>query len=87
MERADALLVVGSSLMVYSGFRFCRMARASGKPIAAINLGRTRADDLLDIKIEESSERVLPLAVELLQQAQAGTERVTPSIQLDGGTL
>jgi NAD-dependent SIR2 family protein deacetylase len=85
MERADALLVVGSSLMVYSGFRFCRMARASGKPIAAINLGRTRADDLLDIKIEESSERVLPLAVELLQGAHP--ERVTPSIQLDGGTL
>jgi NAD-dependent SIR2 family protein deacetylase len=85
MERADALLVVGSSLMVYSGFRFCRMARAGGKPIAAINLGRTRADDLLDIKIEESSERVLPLAVELLQQAHP--ERVTPSIQLDGGTL
>ncbi|MBW8898405.1 MAG: NAD-dependent deacetylase [Massilia sp.] len=66
MERADALLVVGSSLMVYSGFRFCRMAQAAGKPMAAINLGRTRADELLDIKIEESAERVLPLALELL---------------------
>jgi NAD-dependent SIR2 family protein deacetylase len=87
MERADGLLVVGSSLMVYSGFRFARMARASGKPIAAINLGRTRADDLLDIKIEESSERVLPLVAELLARTGAGSERVTPSIQLDGGTL
>jgi NAD-dependent SIR2 family protein deacetylase len=68
MHRADALLVVGSSLMVYSGFRFCRMARESGKPIAAINLGRTRADDLLSLKIEESSEKILPHVQELLNQ-------------------
>jgi NAD-dependent SIR2 family protein deacetylase len=88
MERADALLVVGSSLMVYSGFRFCRMAQAAGKPIAAINLGRTRADDLLDIKIEESAERVLPLALDMLIKDSEQTERDnTPSIPLDGGIL
>jgi NAD-dependent SIR2 family protein deacetylase len=60
MEAADALLVVGSSLMVLSGFRFCRMAAASGKPIAAINRGITRADDLLNLKIDGSAERLLP---------------------------
>jgi NAD-dependent SIR2 family protein deacetylase len=60
MERADALLVVGSSLMVYSGYRFCRLAAAAGKPIAAINLGKTRADDLLSLKVEQSAERFLP---------------------------
>ncbi|UTW10505.1 NAD-dependent protein deacetylase [Marinobacterium rhizophilum] len=52
LARADAMLVVGSSLMVYSGFRFCRQAAALGKPIAAVNLGRTRADDLLNLKLE-----------------------------------
>jgi NAD-dependent SIR2 family protein deacetylase len=87
MDRADALLVVGSSLMVYSGFRFCRMAQAAGKPIAAINLGRTRADDLLDIKIEETAERVLPLALELLTKGSERAERDTSSIPLDGGIL
>ena len=87
MERADALLVVGSSLMVFSGFRFCRMAQAAGKPIAAINHGRTRADDLLDIKIEESAERVLPLALELLTRGSDQTDGDTPSIPLDGGIL
>ncbi|QNA99962.1 NAD-dependent protein deacetylase [Massilia sp. Se16.2.3] len=66
MEAADALLVVGSSLMVFSGFRFCRMARAAGKPIAAVNLGITRADELLSLKIEESAERLLPAAATLL---------------------
>lgn len=87
MERADALLVVGSSLMVYSGFRFCRMAQAARKPMAAINLGRTRADELLDIKIEESAERVLPLALELLTKGSDRTEGDKPSIPLDGGIL
>jgi NAD-dependent SIR2 family protein deacetylase len=85
MERADALLVVGSSLMVYSGFRFCRLAQAGGKPIAAINLGRTRADDLLDIKIEESSERVLPLALQLLGTGRHPGDM--PAIPLDGRHL
>ncbi|WLI91305.1 NAD-dependent protein deacetylase [Massilia sp. R2A-15] len=61
VEAADALLVVGSSLMVFSGFRFARMAAAAGKPIAAINLGITRADDLLTLKIDASAEEVLPL--------------------------
>lgn len=87
MEHADALLVVGSSLMVYSGFRFCRMAQAAGKPIAAINLGRTRADDLLDIKIEDSAERILPLALDLLNRGLEPAGGDTPSIQLDGGIL
>jgi NAD-dependent SIR2 family protein deacetylase len=67
MENADALLVVGSSLMVFSGFRFARMAAASGKPIAAINFGITRADDLIDLKVEASAEVILPRVAALLQ--------------------
>jgi NAD-dependent SIR2 family protein deacetylase len=51
VANADALLVVGSSLMVYSGFRFAEAAAAAGKPIAAVNLGRTRADHLYALKI------------------------------------
>jgi NAD-dependent SIR2 family protein deacetylase len=53
LERADAVLVVGSSLMVYSGYRFVQAAAKSGKPVAAVNLGRTRADDLLTFKLSE----------------------------------
>lgn len=51
LTRADALLAVGSSLQVYSGYRFCRHAAAQGKPIAIINPGRTRADDLAQLKV------------------------------------
>lgn len=53
IEHADAMLVVGSSLMVYSGYRFAVAAAGAGKPIAAVNLGRTRADDLLTLKISD----------------------------------
>jgi NAD-dependent SIR2 family protein deacetylase len=52
LASADALLVAGSSLMVYSGFRFVRQAHEAGLPIAIVNRGRTRGDDLAAIKIE-----------------------------------
>ena len=59
VEKADALLIVGTSLMVYSGCRFAEAAAAAGKPITAINLGRTRADHLLALKISQPSDEAL----------------------------
>lgn len=52
LARSDAMLVAGSSLMVYSGFRFVQAAVAAGQPVAMVNLGRTRADALLSLKVE-----------------------------------
>ena len=49
---ADAMLVAGSSLMVYSGYRFCRAAADSGVPIVIVNRGLTRADDLARVKVD-----------------------------------
>ena len=63
LDAADALLVVGSSLTVYSGYRFCVWAAAAGKPIAAINRGPTRADGLLRLKIEAECTAVLATLV------------------------
>jgi NAD-dependent SIR2 family protein deacetylase len=59
LAESDALLVVGSSLMVFSGYRFCLAARDAGKPVAAVNLGRTRADDLLALKVEDDCGEAL----------------------------
>jgi NAD-dependent SIR2 family protein deacetylase len=39
--------------MVYSGYRFAQVASKAGKPIAAVNLGRTRADELLTLKVNQ----------------------------------
>lgn len=49
---ADAVLVAGSSLMVYSGFRFVRFAYDARLPIAIVNRGRTRGDEFAALKVE-----------------------------------
>ncbi|MCD9007949.1 NAD-dependent protein deacetylase [Luteimonas sp. XNQY3] len=49
---SDAMLVVGSSLMVYSGFRFAKMAADAGLPLAILNRGTTRADALATRRLD-----------------------------------
>ncbi|MGV8921352.1 MAG: NAD-dependent protein deacetylase [Pseudomonas sp.] len=66
VDQAAGLLVVGSSLMAYSAFRLCKAMADLHKPLIAINFGKTRADDLLNLKIEASCEVLLPLIVERL---------------------
>ena len=58
-EEADALLVAGSSVEVYSAFRLVRAASQKGLPVALVNLGPTRADDLPQFKIEGRLGEVL----------------------------
>jgi NAD-dependent SIR2 family protein deacetylase len=64
IAEADAMLVVGTSLMVFSGYRFAREAAAAGKPIATVNLGRTRADDLVSLKIRRPCTEALAFLLE-----------------------
>jgi NAD-dependent SIR2 family protein deacetylase len=59
LDAATAVLVIGSSLMVQSGYRFCRRAHAQGKPVVAINRGVTRADPLLHFKVDSECGVVL----------------------------
>ena len=59
LQAADAVLAIGSSLMTYSAFQFCKAAGQQGKPIAAINLGKTRADPLISVKLEQDCVEVL----------------------------
>ena len=66
LSRSDAVLVVGSSLMVYSSFRFAKEARTLGLPLTAVNQGRTRADDWLDCKWASDSVCALPALVKEL---------------------
>lgn len=49
---SDALLVAGSSLMVWSGLRFVRMAADAGLPVAILNRGLTRADELASLRLD-----------------------------------
>ncbi len=64
LQRSDAVLVVGSSLMVWSGFRFVREAAQRGLPVAALNRGHTRADDLLALKVEQDCADALAFVLQ-----------------------
>ncbi|HEV8630410.1 MAG TPA: NAD-dependent protein deacetylase [Thermoanaerobaculia bacterium] len=66
LAEADAMLVAGSSLMVWSGYRFVVRARQRGLPVAALNLGRTRADGELALKVTLPCGAALPAAVDAL---------------------
>jgi NAD-dependent SIR2 family protein deacetylase len=68
LDGARALVIVGSSLMVFSGFRFARAAARLAVPIVVVNLGKTRADDL-------SSLRLAGNVGELLQRALSAVQR------------
>jgi NAD+-dependent protein deacetylase sirtuin 4 len=69
---AQVLLVVGSSLTVYSGRRFIYRAQQEGVPIGIVNLGPTRADDLAAVKVEGRLGSVLPRLADSLGAAGPG---------------
>ncbi|CDO05911.1 SIR2 family NAD-dependent protein deacylase [Mycolicibacterium cosmeticum] len=61
VDAADALLVAGSSLTVFSGYRFVRHAAAAGMPIAIVNRGPTRGDAQATVKVEGGCSELLTL--------------------------
>ena len=73
LSRSDALLVVGSSLVVMSGYRIVRQARRLGLPVVAINDGRTRADEMIDFKVGGNCVEVLDQTITSLL-ATPGTQ-------------
>ncbi|HUO82984.1 MAG TPA: NAD-dependent protein deacetylase [Gammaproteobacteria bacterium] len=71
LSEADALLVAGSSLMVFSGYRLARAAAERGLPLAIVNLGRTRADSLAPLRIEGRCGELLDALARRLQNVPA----------------
>jgi NAD-dependent SIR2 family protein deacetylase len=69
VDEADALLVVGSSLTVWSGYRFVKRAAERDVPVAIVNIGPTRADDLATLKIEDKCGSVLTAALDAIPPA------------------
>lgn len=72
VDEAHALLVVGSSLTVYSGRRFLMHAHKIGIPIAIINSGPTRGEELANIRIDADVCEVLNSLVEFNTQFASG---------------
>ncbi len=60
VDATASLLVLGSSLTVFSGFRFVKHASERGKTVVIVNDGPTRADGLATLKVEGRLEKILP---------------------------
>ena len=63
VDEAEAVLVAGSSLTVFSGYRFVRHAAARGIPVAIVNRGHTRGDELATVKVDGGCSELLTLLV------------------------
>ncbi len=59
VDAAEALVVAGSSLTVMSGLRFVRHAARRGTPVAIVNRGATRADDLAALRLDAGTSETL----------------------------
>uniref|UniRef100_A0A7M5XKV3 Deacetylase sirtuin-type domain-containing protein n=2 Tax=Clytia hemisphaerica TaxID=252671 RepID=A0A7M5XKV3_9CNID len=60
LDESDKMLVVGSSLQVYSSFRFILGAKERNIPIAILNIGETRGDKHCNLKVNAKAGDVLP---------------------------
>src|SRR5919197_6076148 len=63
-DAADALLVLGSSLRVYSGYRFVRRAAERGIPVAIVTRGPSRGDPEATVRLDAALGEVLPALAE-----------------------
>jgi NAD-dependent SIR2 family protein deacetylase len=78
VDGAGALLVVGSSLAVFSGYRFVRRAAERGLPVVIVNLGPTRGDPLAAVRVDAPAGRALPAlcaALGVEQPVEPGDQR------------
>ena len=69
LERSASLLVTGSSLTVFSGYRFVKRAFQDAKPVAIVNVGPTRGDTVATVRVEGRLGKVLPDLVDRLESA------------------
>jgi len=69
LDEAEVLLVVGSSLAVFSGYRFVRAAAERRMPIALVNRGESRGDAHAQLKLDALAGVALPALVEILSRA------------------
>jgi NAD-dependent SIR2 family protein deacetylase len=80
VDECDALLVVGSSLTVWSGYRLARAARQASKPLHILNIGPTRADAEATLKVEAPAGAALSLIAKRLLDGRAAAGDLRPAI-------
>ncbi|SNX84656.1 related to NAD-dependent deacetylase sirtuin type 4 [Melanopsichium pennsylvanicum] len=87
VDNANAMLLVGTSLATYSAYRLVKQAVEQNKPILILNRGPTRADPLVQNKIELGSSQVLSLVANLLSNGRERNDKVLQSLLTSGVTI
>ncbi|XP_043529718.1 NAD-dependent protein deacylase Sirt4 [Frieseomelitta varia] len=75
IEHSDSLLILGTTLTTFSGYRIALQASHAKKPIAILNIGKTRADDLAEIKMKGRCGDVLARIYSMMDQCEKCTKR------------
>ena len=70
IDASAGMIVLGSSLSVYSGLRFCRYTVSQSKPLVVLNQGQTRADDICQYKFDEAPFELLAQCTQRLRRTQ-----------------
>ena len=68
VEQSDSLLILGTTLTTFSGYRIALQASHAKKPIAIVNIGKTRADYLAEIKVEGRCGDILSRIYSMINQ-------------------
>ncbi|SPC61557.1 related to NAD-dependent deacetylase sirtuin type 4 [Ustilago sp. UG-2017b] len=87
IDNSNAVLLVGTSLATYSAFRLAKQAVDQKKPVLILNRGPTRADPLVEEKIELGSSEVLSRVAQLLSNGRERNDKVLQSLLTSGVTI
>ena len=68
LEESDAVLALGSSLQVYSAYRFILAANEQRLPLAIVNIGPTRADDLATLRVHSKIGEIVDILNEFVEE-------------------
>ncbi len=87
VDSANSMLLIGSSLATYSAYRLVKQAAEQKKNLLIVNMGPTRADPLIEDKIELGSSDVMSAAARLLGESRAKDDPVLHKLLSSGVTL
>lgn len=59
VESSDALLILGTTLTTFSAYRIVLQAVDAQKPVAIVNIGKTRADEIINLRIQGRCGNIL----------------------------
>ena len=87
VDNAESMLLIGSSLATYSAFRLVKQAVEAKKPVMIVNMGPTRADSIVEDKVELGSSDVMSATARLLAGSRPASDPVLKRLLESGVSI